>query len=331
MMVVADELRMRATPGTASELVAGLELGDVLQIVSGPADADGFAWYEAIDIGGRRGWLASGDGIDAWLTALPPKGDRVPVLSFEFGCDVTGPFQGPSTLIFEDGRVVHDVSGAAEWQVRTLSASGLAHVRDNLLGSTLLQTNAEYRPVPRPGAEPPGHGACLFTFITTTAGAPIEVTSIGWFGDDEESEFYEPSPERKTLDAIAQSLMAIDSVLGESSWEPAGWLPWIPEDHLLGLGPGVGPPPDDIVVIDPETMGLGDLAAFGARAGRGRCGVIFREQAFGFARALNAAGHEPAIQLNTSTSVGFRTDTGWTYGLFHPSGPGTPSCDELGF
>lgn len=240
-------------------------------------------------------------------------------------------FQGPSTLIYPDGRVVHDISGAGEWQVRTLSASGLAQVREDLLGSPHLQASGEYVPVLRPGAQPPGHGACLFTFIITTDGAPIEVTSIGWFGDEEESEFYEPSPERKTLDAIAQNLMAIDSVLGESSWEPAGWLPWIPQHHLIGLGPGEGPPPDGTPLIEPETMGLGDLAAFGAPAGRGRCGVVTREGAFQFARTLNAAGHEPAIRLNTTMSFEFKTDAGPTYGQFYLSSPGTPSCDELAF
>ena len=331
MIVVADELRMRAAPGTGSDLVAGLERGDVVQIVSGPSDSDGFAWYEVIDIAGRPGWVADGDGSDVWLSELPAGDDGVPILSFEFACDVTGPFQGPSTLIYEDGRVLHDFSGAGEWRVRTLSGSGLADIRNNILGSPLLQANAEHVPVPLAGAEPPGHGACGFTFIIATDGAPIEVTSTGWFGDEEESEFYEPSPQRKTLDAIARNLMAIDSVLGESSWEPAGWLPWIPEEHLLGVGPGEGPPPDNIVLVGPDATGLGDLTSFGAPSGPGRCGVISRAQAFEFARALNAAGHEPGLRLNTSANLAFGTDIGWMYGLFHPSGPGTPSCDELQF
>lgn len=331
MMVVADELRMRAAPGTDSDLVAGLERGDVVQIVSGPADADGFAWYEAIDITDRRGWLAEGDGSDAWLAALPSEGDAVPLLSFEFGCDVTGPFQGPTTLIYEDGRVIHDFTGATDWRVRTLSATGLARVRDDLLGSPHLQASGEYVPILRPGAEPPGHGACLFTFIVATDGAPIEVTSVGWFGDQEESEFYEPSPERKVLDAIAHNLMAIDSVLDDSSWEPAGWLPWIPAEHLIGLGQGEGPPPSELAVVEPERTGLGDLAAFGAPSGPGRCDIVPRETAFQFARALNEAGHEPPLRLNTSANLAFGTDIGWMYGLFHPNGPGTPTCEELDF
>ena len=332
MMVVANELRMRAAPGTGSDLVGGLERGDVVEIVSEPADADGFTWYEAIDIGGRRGWVAEGDGSDAWLSALPAEDDGVPMLSFEFACDVTGPFQAPSTLIFEHGRVVHHFSATNAWQVRTLSAAGLADVRSNILGSPYLQASADYVPVPRPDAgDPPGHGVCGFTFVIATDGAPIEVTSINWFGDEEESEFYQPSPERKTLDAMARNLMAIDQVLGEPSWEPAGWLPWIPEAHLIGVGPGEGPLPDGGAVIEPGSTGLGDLAAFGAPAGRGRCGVVSREQAFGFARALNEAGHDPAIRLNTSTSLVFGTEAGWTYGLFHPSAPGTPDCEELDF
>ena len=332
MMVLADELRMRAAPGTGSDVVAGMERGDVVQIVSGPSDADGFAWYEAIDIMGRHGWLAEGDESDAWLSALPAQVDGSPILSFESACDTTGSFQGPSRLVYQDGRVLHNFSGAGAWRVRTLSASGLADVRNDLLGSPYLQASAEYRPVLRPDAgDAPGHGACLFTFIIATDGAPIEVRSVGWFGDEEEAEFYEPSPERKTLDAIARNLMAIDSVLGESSWEPAGWLPWIPEEHLVGLGPSEFPPPDDIVLVEPDALGLGDLAAFGAPSGRGRCDVISRAQAFEFARALNVAGHEPSLRLNTSAAFAFRTDTGWTYGLFHPNGLGTQSCDGPGF
>jgi len=331
-MVVADELRMRDAPGTGAELVAGLERGDVVEIVSGPVDADEFRWYEARDIAGNQGWLADGDGSDAWLSTLPGWGEGDPLLSFEYGCDVTGPFQGPSTLIFGDGRVLHNVGGAGEWRIRTLAADGLARVQSDLLGSPHLQASAEYRPVGRADAgEPPGHGLCLFTFTIANEGEPIEVTSVSWFGDAEEAEFYEPSPERKALDAIARNLMDINSVLGEASWEPAGWLPLIPNEYLLGIGPGQGPPPDEIVVVEPEALGLGDLETFGEPSGGGRCGVIAREQAFALARALNTAGAEPNVPLTASVSMAFQTDDGWAYVSLYPLVPGSPACEAVGF
>lgn len=335
-IVVADALRMRADPGTGSELVGGLERGDTVLVVSDPVTAEEFSWVEAITLGGARGWLAEGDGTDAWLQPVPSQSAGDPMLSFEFACDVVGPFNAPSTLIYEDGRVIHAFTGPLELSggamlERRLSAGGMEHLRETIFASPHLQASAEYRPVPRPGAEPPGHGACSFTFIVTTGGTPIEVTSIGWFGDEEESTFYEPSPERKALDGIARNLMAIDAVLGESSWEEADWVPSIPPEHLLWLGPGDFEAPEGAVLVDPSGFGLGDLEAFGEPSGRGRCGIISAEQAFQFARVLNAAGTSPPLRLHAPVTFGFRVEAGWnSYGLL-PVTPGSPGCDEVGF
>lgn len=334
MMVVADELRMRAAPGTDSELVAGLVRGDVVQIVSGPSDADGFTWHEAIDIRGRRGWLADGDGSDPWLSTLPSVGDADPLLSFEFACDVTGPFQSPTTLIFGNGSVAHVFTGQAEvswaWHMRSLSGSGLDHVRSTILESPYLQSSGEYRPVPLPDSEPPGHGACAFTFIIATDAETITVTSIGWFGDQEESQFYEPSPERKALDGIARNLMALESVLDDSSWESGDWIEWIPPEHLLWFGPGDFAP-EGAVPVDPAAFGLGDLDDFGAPSGRGRCDIVSARQAFQVARVLNEAGNEHLVQLGAPDSFGFQLETGSMSYALMPSTPGSPGCDEVGF
>jgi hypothetical protein len=333
-LVVADALRMRSEPGTGSEPVAGFERGDAVLVVSEPVTADGFAWVEAVGIDGDRGWLATGDGTDAWLVPIPEQPAGNPMLSFEYACDVVGPFNAPSTLIYEDGRVIHaftDETHGGDLLERRLSAAGIEHLRETIFASPFLQTSGEYTPVPRPGAEPPGHGACSFTFIVATDAAPVEVTSIGWFGDQEESTFYQPSPERKALDGIARNLMAIDTVLAESFWEEADWLPSIPAEHLLWVGPGDFQAPEGTVLVDTTAFGLGDLEAFGEPSGRGRCAIITAEQAFTFARVLNEAGTVHPIRLHIPGSFGFRVDGGWRYYGLLPVTPGAPACDEVSF
>jgi hypothetical protein len=332
MVVVADELRLRAEPGTEEALVGTLARGTVVRTTDGPVEAGGFRWYEIVDTTDRRGWAADGDGTDPWLSPIESIGDVRPLLAFGYACDVTGPFNAPSTIVFADGRVVLRESSSGSYVVRRLSPAGVAHVGDNVLGSPYLQHSAEYPPVLLPGAEPPGHGACAFTFTTGTDAEPVVVTSTGWFGDQEESAFYEPSPERKTLDAIARNLMDIDSVLGASMWEPAGWLPFIAEEYMLWLAPGVGPVWEGAPLIDPATLSLGDIDTFGDPSGTGRCGPLSREEAFELARALNGAGVPDVVRLNVANFSAYQTGEGWTTVTLVPS---TPSydlvCDEFSF
>ena len=242
VMVVADELRLRAEPGIEGAVVGELSRGTVVRATDGPVEAGGFRWYEVVDVSDHQGWAADGDGTDPWLAPIESVVDAGTLLAFGSACDVTGPFNAPSTVVLDDGRVILRGSDYGSWSVRRLSAAGMAHLQANVMSSPHLQQSDEYQPVPLAGAEPPGHGLCVFTFSAGTGTEPIVVTSVGWFGEQEESTFYEPSPERKALDAIARNLMVIDSVLGESMWEPAGWLPFVAEEYVLWAGPGVGRP-----------------------------------------------------------------------------------------
>ncbi|MGZ8513146.1 MAG: SH3 domain-containing protein [Candidatus Limnocylindria bacterium] len=331
MIVVADGLRLRAEPGTEAALVGTLARGTVVRTTDGPIEAGGFRWYEVVDTMDRLGWAAEGDGTDPWLSPIESIGDARPLLAFQYGCDVTGPFNAPSTIVFDDGRVVLRESRSGSYVVRRLSPAGVAHVGDNVLGSPYLQHSAEYPPVLLPGAEPPGHGACSFTFTTGTDAEPVVITSTGWFGDQEESAFYEPSPERKALDAIARNLMAIDSVLGASMWESPGWLPFIAEDYMLWLEPGVGPVWEGAPLIDPATLTLGDLDTFGDPTGTGRCGPLSREGAFELARALNRAEVPDEVRLNVATFSAYQTDEAWTTLTLVPRTPAYDlGCDDFG-
>ena len=332
MQVVADELRMRAEAGTAPALVGTLQRGTAVRVESGPVEADGFTWFEVVDIEGRRGWAADGDGTDAWLAAIPDMTGAVSMLTLTYGCDVVGPINPPATTVLEDGRVLAtDQSAGNGWIVRQLSPSGLEQVREGVLESPYLQASAEYRPEPRADAgEPPGHGACSYTFsIPTEAAEPIVVTTIGWFGDEEESAFYEPSPERKSLDGIARNLIAIDTILDEAAWEGPN-LPFIAAEYSLHIGAGIGPPPEDAGSIDPNELGLGDIASFGAPAGSGRCATISRAQAFDVARALEAANAALDVRLDAVTFPYFATDAGWFSAALAPVFPnGQPDCASI--
>src|SRR5688572_19012099 len=223
LQVVADELRVRAEAGTASTLMGTLERGDVVRVESGPVDADGFRWFEVVDLQGRLGWAADGDGTDPWLAIIPDLPDATPLLTLDYACDVVGPINPPATTVMDDGRVIAtDGASGYGWTVRPLSAAGLEEVREGVLASPYLQANAEYRPQPRADAgDAPGHGVCSYTFTIPTDAEPIVVSTIGWFGDEEERTFYEPSPERKALDGLARNLIAIEDVLGDEAWEAA--------------------------------------------------------------------------------------------------------------
>lgn len=331
MQVVADELSMRAEAGTAATLVGTLGRGIAVRIESGPQEADGFTWFEVVDADGRRGWAAEGDGTDLWLAAIPDMTGATPMLILDYGCDVIGPINPPATTVLDDGRVIAtDQAAGSGWIVRQLSESGLEEVREGVLESPYLQASAEYRPQPRPDAgDPPGHGACSYTFTIPTGAEPIVVTTVGWFGDEEERTFYEPSPERKSLDGVARNLIAIDGVLGEEAWEGPG-LPFVAAEYSLHIGAGLGPAPEDAGTIDPDELGLGDIGSFGSPAGSGRCATISRAQAFEIARVLHESNAALEVRLDAVTFPYFATDAGWFSAALTPVFPnGQPACASI--
>ena len=311
LQVVADELRVRAQAGTDAALVGTLERGTPVRVESAPVEADGFTWYEVTDLTSRRGWVAEGDEADAWLSPVQDLTSTDAILALTYGCDVVGPISPPATTVMEDGRVLMTQGAAGDWTVRQLSESGLQEIRDDVLGSPYLQASAEYEPRRRADAgEPPGHGACLYTFTVGTEHEPIVVSAIGWFGDEEEAQFYEPSPERKALTAIAQNLIAIEEVLGDDSWDaPAS--PYIAREFAVTIGAG----------IDPDTLGLGDVEWTQGPTGPGDCAIISRGQAFEAARVFNEGGQSEPMRLDR---------TYFSEVVLVPRTPdGYPDCAEL--
>jgi hypothetical protein len=329
MQVVSDALRLRATAGTDADLVGTLARGSTVRVESGPNESDGYSWLEVVDLADRQGWAAVGDGADLWLAPIPDLTSGTPILTLEFGCDVVPPINPPATTVLEDGWVL-TTERVAEggWIVRRLTASGLNELRVDVLGSPYLQSSATYQPLPLPGVEPPGHGACLYTFTIATDGEPIVVASVNWFGDEEETQFYELSPERKAVDGIARNLIAIDDILPDDAWEGPS-LPYVAPEYLLAIGDGTGPPPEGAPAIQPAALGLGDLDAFGDPHGQGRCGMLTRAQAFEVARVLNATG-AASVRLDHVTYQSFTIANGWVNARVAPRFPGgDPDCESF--
>ena len=321
---------MRAEAGIDASLVDTLFRGALVRLDAEPVEADGYRWREIVTLNGRVGWVADGDASDPWLAELPDLGRGTPLVTLGTVCDVTPPLNPPATVVMDDGWVVAvNASAGGGWVARQLSSDGLDEVQGAIRGSPYLQRSADYLPQPKPGAVPPAHGACQYTFtIPTVGGEPIVVSSVGWFGDEEESTFYQPSPERRTLDTLAGTLTNIAGVLDDEAWTGRA-LPYVADEFVLRVEEGGGPAPVGAPVVDVAALGLGDLDAFGAAAGAGRCGTVPRAQAFELARMLNQAEPGLAVRLDMMPTPYFATDERWFGLVLGPRLPGgEPRCPE---
>jgi hypothetical protein len=222
------------------------------------------------------------------------------LLSLITSCEILPPVVGPTTTVLADGRIIWPRATSADpapvLSVRRLSERGLATVRDEIVGSGLFEADAAYRPEPLPGAEPPGHGACQYDYFWRGGEEPVHVSSTMWFGDDEESTYYEPAPEREALDALAQRLTDPEAWLDASDWAEAEAVAFQPESYLITAvvheggteGATLGAPDIDAVAWPfPEPPDT-----FGNAVSNGRCDVASADAIDRFAGDLAAAGME---------------------------------------
>ncbi len=320
VLVVADELRLRVEPGTAADMATELPWGSAGVVRAGPVEADGYAWYE-VEVDGQSGWAAAGDDEDPWLVPVGPAPNGGALLSFSQRCDAVPPVTLPTTTILADGSVV---LGPSDLRIGRLNDEGMATIRAEVLELPVLQRPGRYDPERLPGAEPPGHGACLYTFEVGDGADAITVDAVNWFGDEEEAEFYVPSPERRLLTNVARSLSEIDSVLDERLWAE---LPrtYVATEFLLVLFPFPGPAGDDAIAY--EVLGLPKPDELDAFTGERRCAVVSLEEAVVATRAIRTAGNPVGINGMPSAAA---DDGGQSWSLIMaPRTPaGLPACDD---
>lgn len=199
---------------------------------------------------------------------------------------------GDGTLIWQP---VPPETGDPSLVTRTLTEQGLADLRQEIFGSGLLGSDATHELEPRAGVEPPGRGVGVYTFTADDGGGQAVVSSVQWLGDEDEATYYEPSPERQQLDALAQRLRDPESVLDPSAWAGAA-EPYEGTDYRLWLTPTRDVPPYDTADASEIPWPFdGPLDEFGEPSGSQPpvtlCGAISRDEAAAIIDALAPLGY----------------------------------------
>jgi hypothetical protein len=338
VQVTVDGLRMRRDADAQAQVIAGLENGDVVRVMSGPATAGGYDWYEVIDLDSRRGWVAAGDEGGAWLSSVgADTGPGELLLAFDYWCEMNPPIHQPSLRLLADGRIVvarHPL-GEDGWRTWQLSGAGLDQVHRRVLDAPTLQHSAEYYHQRRPGtSDPPGHGGCVYRFVRGAGADQIVVTSAMWFGDEEEAAYYVPSPERRELDGLANDLRSLEDWLGADAWAEPSPRRYIASSFLLSSAAHEGEPWQSLTSSGGVDWPFdGAIEQFGEPLGEGapvRCGYLELAEAFETVRLLRELGVE--VRIDGLWSFRLTSDDGQTSFLLTPRSPdGSPSCDDSSY
>jgi hypothetical protein len=267
-----------------------------------------------------------------------PTGPGESVMSFIPGCGVLPPVQVPATTVLEDGRVIWRLDDGT-YRVRQLTDQSLEEFEAQVRGTGLFEAPATYELELQPGAEPPGHGVCIWRFTWSDGAQEVEVRSVQWLGDEEEATYYQPAPERETLHALAEQLMRPEDRFGEDGWVQPEATTYQPDEYLIlaamfsseaaTLGaPDVADvswpfaePPDGFGV---ETTGVPSY----------RCGIADEAAVQTLAAELSAAGLE---QFATMPASGVGATLPWAaagaavdLSIWILLPDGRPGCESVG-
>ncbi len=261
-------------------------------------------------------------------------------MSFVARCDAVPPVVVPSTTVLEDGRVVWRTDDGT-YVVRQLTPDSLADFRERVRSTGLFEQSGRFEVERLPGAEPPGHGACLWGFTWSEGGGEaVEVSSVNWQGDEEEETYYQPAPERRTLDELARQLMDPEAWYDDAGWVQPEAVPFEPHQYLVLASVTLpqfategAPDFDDIswpFDAPPDQFGV----EFGFGDPPTRCDVVDAAAAEALAEELAATGLE---QFETRPLSGAGAALPWAARnaavsfTFWPSLPdGRPGCASGG-
>lgn len=321
-------------------VIAGTQLSGLM---NGPVGTDPSASPSAVPSGS----LAPAPSATPTATPPPPvatepaiSGDALLLRLVTLGGPMDPASMLPGIVVTEDGTVIWRPVSTTFFEgylTRRLTDEGLAELRELAFGGGLLDADASYQLEPLPDAEPPGRGGFEHTFTVGEGADRVVVTSVGWLGDEEEAAYYEPSPERKALDELANGLRDPEALLGEDAWDgPAAT--YEAEDYLLVLTAYRDVPPfgnPDVSQVPLPIDGAPDEfgEAYGdVQSPPARCAVIARDDAAAIVEALITLGvaEENSVGMDraTAASLDWADGSGTVDLWLLPRMPGDyPGCD----
>ena len=283
-----------------------------------------------------------GDSAAPSATAAPSEaadaGELVLRLKF-LGGTYFGPDVMPEFTLTADGTVVwlpNPASGELPGLLtRQLTADGLAEMQERIFAGGLLSESATHELERRPDAgEPPGHGVGIYTFTADDGeGDAVVVTSVQWLGEEEESTYYQPAPEREALDALAQQLRDPESLVSDDAWvDTAAAYEATDYQLVLRLMPNF-PPYDTTDASEIPWPFDGPLNEFGEQSGQvteARCGTITAEEAGPIVEAIEASGSPAGMAMVTTASLDWAEGNGVVDVFLIPRMPdGYAECTDL--
>jgi len=247
---------------------------------------------------------SQGSGGSPGPIAHPPGDDLVLRVEFSGGMIRDFFLTGfPSFTMTGDGRVI--VPGAQidifpgpalpAVNVRKLTEEGVQAVLNEVARTGLFSQSAEYMGANNFVAD---GGETIFTLHAEGKDVRIKVAALG--GLVPEGTYPGISAEElaahRTLSRLADELGNLDAQLPASSWEDAGWKPFVPDALRLLVRNADADPPDDSGVgnaivdwpVDGDPATFGDLASDGTI----RCGVVSGQEAKDWYAALDNANQQ---------------------------------------
>jgi hypothetical protein len=212
--------------------------------------------------------------------------------------------------IMSDGQVIE---GGDEVSTRTLTASGLAQVEDEILSSPLLQDSAEHpwELAVTPEEAPIGLSG-TWKYVIDEQPGTIVVTSGIWL-DEAEAMYFVPSPERQELDRLAHLLADLSSWVTPEGWVEAEWAPYEATSYLLWVTVYPPPVPEGTVYgaeviwpFDGSLEDFGDIVRRGvSETGEvvGRCGYLDASDMAGLVTTLTGLGFGPTVRIDVESQA----------------------------
>ena len=215
--------------------------------------------------------------------------------------------------LLDDGRVItSDPSGNDAPTERRLTAAGIQLVREEMAGTGLTDTTADFSPVANPGVDPPGFIGSLGRLEIGQPGGGSVVITWNLYGDTE-ADYYRPQPEAEALQTLSDRLSTLEEWLPAEAWANANPVPYVPHAYRVTIssfawGGSLADLPSEVATLEwpagVDRTDLDDILA--SPRERSRCRLIDGPDGAAVLAALEAAGATAQDGTNLAFELGER-------------------------